>query len=82
MPGLAPSTPAFQRALGARDVAVRVELGGVLAEVPDVALACPGVYQSVVRSARRPLQVEPVLDDDAGDAVDRLRPVGDGHDVA
>src|SRR5205085_737079 len=68
-------------ALGAGDATVRVQFGGVLAEVPDVAarvLAVP-VDRALAEAAS---QVEPVVDDDAGDAGDRLRLVCHGHDVA
>src|SRR5204862_5720983 len=55
--------------------------GGRLGEVPDAAgcvLAVP-----VGRALREPAaQVEPVLDDDAGDALDLLRLAGDRHYVA
>ena len=53
MPGFAPSTPAVQEPAVLLTLAVLVELGGLLAEVPDVALAsCE--YQSVVRSSSLP----------------------------
>src|SRR5205814_171506 len=68
-------------ALCARDVAAGVELGGRLAEVPDVALPILGV--PVGRAlAKLPAQIEPIFHDDARDALDPLRPAGDGHDVA
>src|SRR5207244_5391507 len=67
-------------ALGAHDVPVRVELLGVLAEVPDVARL---VLDVVVE--RRLLEHAPepelVVHDDAGDAGDDLRPSGHRRDV-
>src|SRR3954467_13990061 len=69
------------RAFGARDVAVRVEFGRALAEVPDVAfrvLAVPIGGALLVPAA----QVEPVADGDTWDAVDPSRPVRDEHHVA
>src|SRR5262245_66404140 len=68
-------------ALGADDAPVRVQLRRRLAEVPDIAAAVLRV--PVGRALGEPaLEVETVLDDDAGRAVDRLRPVRDGDDVA
>jgi hypothetical protein len=52
-------------------VAVRVELGGVLAEVPDVAFLVLAVPVGGALAGAT-AQVEPVVRDDAGDAVDRL----------
>ena len=69
------------RALAARHLAALVELGGVLAEVPDVALRVLGV--PVVRLLLE-VAVEPqaVVDDHALHAGDLDRPVGDRHHLA
>src|SRR5207253_7441752 len=68
-------------AVGVRHVSALVELGGVLAEVPDVALH---VLAEPLGSAFAEVaaQVQPVLDDDARDAVDLPRSMGDEEDVA
>ena len=66
--------------LGADDVAVAVQLGGVLAEVPDVAAAVLGVVvagplgQDVV-------QVQPVLDHPGPHPGDHPGPRGGGDQV-
>ena len=62
-------------------MALLVELGRLLAEVPDIpflVLRVP-VRRSLVQPAAKE---QPVLDDDAGCAVDHLRSVRDRHDVA
>src|SRR6478736_6664303 len=68
-------------ALGTRDVSLCVELGGVLAEVPDVAariLAVP-----VDRALRQVVaEVEAIMDGDAGHALDLPRLPRDLDDVA
>ena len=69
------------RPFGVRHVSALVELGGVLAEVPDVALLVLAVPLGRAL-AEMAAQIEPVLDDDARDAVDLLRPMGDDDDVA
>src|SRR4051794_22346899 len=69
------------RAGGASDPAVLVELGGVLAEVPDVAarvLAIP-VRSPLLEPAA---QVQPVVDDHAAHPIDRLAAVCDHDDIA
>jgi len=67
-------------ALGADDPAATVQLGGVLAEVPDVATTVLGVVvagplgQDVV-------QIEPVLDHAGSDPIDQLGPPGSDKQV-
>src|SRR6185436_16263789 len=68
-------------ALGGLDAAVAPELGGRLAEVPDVAVPVLGV--PVLGSLLEPpAQEEPVADHGAANAFDRLRLRGDPEDVA
>src|SRR5262249_2004105 len=79
--GLGTVTTRAPGALPARDVACPIELGSVLAEVPDV----PEVVLRV--PVRRPLaelptEIQAVVDDHARGAVDRDRAPRDGHDVA
>src|SRR3954454_13746327 len=60
---------------------VAIELGRLLAEVPDVATAILAV--PIGRTFLQPAaKVEPIMDDHAGGAGDRLDLVRDGHDVA
>src|SRR3954469_4938321 len=68
-------------ALGAGDVAMCVELGGVLAEVPDVAV---GILAVPVGGAlfEPTLHVEAVVDRDTGDAFDHPGLVGDRDEVS
>src|SRR5207302_2134516 len=68
-------------AFGALDVPVRVELGRVLAEVPDVAVRvlCVPVGGALLEPAK---EVEPVADSDAGNALDLPRLVRDDDEVA
>src|SRR5215212_1309449 len=69
------------RALGARRVAVAVELARVLAEVPDGAGAVLG--EPVARVLDHAPVLEDAVADDAGvHALDQLGAVGDAHDVA
>src|SRR5581483_6315189 len=68
-------------ARGACDVAAGIELGGLLAEVPDVAIRVLAVPVGCLL-AQSTAEIEPIVDDDARHAVDRLRLVGDGEDVA
>ena len=80
-PGHGAVAAGLPRALGARDAAVRVELRGRLAEVPDV--PGPVLRVPVGRPLREPAgEVEAVVDDGARDALDPLRPVRDRDDVA
>src|SRR5262245_8353218 len=78
--GLGAVDPGVEGPLGADDVAVAVQLGGVLAEVPDVAAAVLGVvvagplFQDVV-------QIQPVGDHPRGHPVDRPGPCGGGDQV-
>ena len=81
MPGCAPATPAVHVPSVLVHAAVRVELGGLLAEVPHVAvrvLAVPvgGALLEV------PVEIQEVTDRNAAGAVDRSRCMRDDHDVA
>src|SRR4030095_7244511 len=77
-PRLGAVDPGVPGPLGLDDVAVAVEDGGVLAEVPDVAATVLGVVvagpllEDVV-------QVQPVLDDPGPDPADHLGPVRGGE---
>src|SRR4051812_704506 len=80
-PGPGAVHPRAPRTASVLDPPGLVELGGVLSEVPDVAA---GVLAEPLRRPflEPPAQVEPILDDDARDAVDLPRPVGRGEDFA
>src|SRR5205085_6479336 len=79
-PGFRAVATGLPRALPARDMPVRVELGGILAEVPDVAglvLRVP-VARSLLEAAA---EVQAVADDDALGTRARLLLVPDRDDV-
>jgi hypothetical protein len=69
-----------KRSGSADDLAVAVELGRVLPEVPDVSAAVLGVV--VGRALAEETFGEEAIFDDAGpDTVDKLGPTGRGEDV-
>ena len=72
-PGLRPVDPRLPGALGGRDTPLAVELGGRLADVPDVALRvlCIPVGRAL---GEAPLYVEQVPNDGGTHARDQLRP--------
>src|SRR5215467_9263702 len=79
--GFSPVDACFPGALGARDVAVSIELGSVLAEVPDVAVRVLAV--PVGRALLEPApHVEAIAHRDAGHTFDAPDPVGGYDDVA